>query len=354
MNHEGGGMDTNNIADMTEFSGYLASPHWESRVSDFLNERGLHYEGPAEFMICLLSHGRIIGTGAADGNVIKYLAVHPSYRQYGIASHIVSELVTYAYTNGQEHLFLFTNPKNRAVFVDIGFYPILQTDDVLFMENRKQGLQGYVDFLRSETERFIKERAIGEGAVGSIVANCNPFTNGHRYLIERASKECSLVHLFVVSSEKSLFSAKDRYEMVKEGVSSLRNVMVHKTEDYLVSPATFPSYFLDDIDRAEQINCNLDIALFMRFFVPELGISKRYLGTEPYSHVTNAYNAALQRTLKKAGVEVIEIERKNCNGKPISASLVREYIHAGNMQAILPLVPASTYEFIVHHSILNQ
>ena len=36
--------------------------------------------------------------------------------------------------------------------------------------------------------------------------NCNPFTKGHKYLIEKASKENDVVHLFILTEDKSEFS----------------------------------------------------------------------------------------------------------------------------------------------------
>ena len=33
--------------------------------------------------------------------------------------------------------------------------------------------------------------------------NANPFTNGHRYLVEKAARENDVVHLFVLSEDLS-------------------------------------------------------------------------------------------------------------------------------------------------------
>ena len=72
--------------------------------------------------------------------------------------------------------------------------------------------------------------------------NANPFTKGHQYLVEQ-TKESPHVYVFVLSEDKSLFS-KARFAMVQKGVAHLPNVTVLSTEDYLVSSATFPTYFL--------------------------------------------------------------------------------------------------------------
>lgn len=84
---------------------------------------------------------------------------------------------------------------------------------------------------------------------GAIVMNCNPFTKGHRYLIEYASAKVEKLILFVVQENKSLFSFAERYEMVKEGVSDLENVMVVPSGNYILSQTTFPQYFGKVIDN---------------------------------------------------------------------------------------------------------
>lgn len=39
--------------------------------------------------------------------------------------------------------------------------------------------------------------------VGAIVMNCNPFTLGHRYLVETCAKKCDMLIVFVVQEDKS-------------------------------------------------------------------------------------------------------------------------------------------------------
>lgn len=53
--------------------------------------------------------------------------------------------------------------------------------------------------------------------IGSIVMNCNPFTLGHRYLVEEASRQSDLLYIFVVEEDKSDFPFEDRFNMVKAG-----------------------------------------------------------------------------------------------------------------------------------------
>jgi [citrate (pro-3S)-lyase] ligase len=179
--------------------------------------------------------------------------------------------------------------------------------------------------------------------IGAAVMNCNPFTLGHRYLIETAAKECDHVYVFVLSEDQSRFSTHDRMEMVRLGTADLANVTVLPTGPYLISNATFPTYFLKDREGASQVHCKLDIAIFENYFVPKFGITHRYVGTEPLSPVTAQYNEALKENLKK--VTLVEIPRLETGTVPVSASAVRSALDAG--EDIRKLVPESTYQYVI-------
>lgn len=224
---------------------------------------------------------------------------------------------------GNSHLFVFTKPKNIAMFSDLGFFPIIQTEDVLFMENVRDGIGRYV--------RSLQHPKDNGGVIGAAVMNCNPFTNGHRYLVETAASQCELLHLFVLSEDRSAFPAQVRYELVKQGVSDIGNVVLHHTSDYLISSAVFPTYFIKEKTRAEQANCELDLRIFCEYFAKELGITRRFVGTEPFCPVTGAYNRAMKQVLGEYGIEVVEIPRRQLDGVEISASSVRERMKARDL-----------------------
>ena len=123
---------------------------------------------------------------------------------------------------------------------------------------------------------------------------------------------------------------------------------------YVVSGATFPSYFLQDeaVDLVIRNQAELDVTIFARHIVPALGITRRYVGTEPYSPTTAAYNAAMKKILPAQGVEVIEIERKaggtDAGGGPdyISATKIRRAILEGNLDSILNFLPECTRAYL--------
>ncbi|MBQ9442198.1 MAG: [Selenomonadaceae bacterium] len=73
--------------------------------------------------------------------------------------------------------------------------------------------------------------------------NCNPFTLGHEYLIEYASKKVKKLYIFVVEEDKSEFKFADRFELVKRGVKKFSNVEVLPSGKFIISQQTFSGYF---------------------------------------------------------------------------------------------------------------
>ena len=310
------------------------------KLKDFLSKENLTYDEGIEFTVALRdSKGNIVATGSLEGNVLKCIAVSDLYQGEGLSAKIVTVLTSHALNNGYTHLFLFTKVDNTSIFKDLGFYLIAATNDVALMENKKNGISEYVNSLKSSNYGDVDN-------IGAIVLNCNPFTNGHLYLIETAAKKCSLLHLFVVSEERSVFPANVRYRLVKNGVNHLNNVVVHPTSDYLISSATFPTYFIKDKYKAGDINCILDLTIFKEYFAKILNIEKRFVGNEPFDVVTASYNEQMKAFLGRHGIEVIEIPRYEVDSLPVSASRVRKLMAEGNYEQIKSLVPTVTYEYL--------
>lgn len=322
------------------------------KLKAFLAKEGLTYDDTIEYTFVLADEeGEIAACGSASGSVLKCIAVSGDYQGEGLSATVVTALSNYMLRKGVEHVFLFTKPKNRQMFADLGFYKILETADVLFMENRKGGIENFVRELQAETEPAVERlrRETGREPVqGAVVANCNPFTLGHRYLIEEAKKNCDLLHLFILSEDRSFFSAKDRRQMVQAGTADLENVLLHRTSDYLISQATFPTYFIKDHAKAADANCELDVRIFGKCIARPLGITKRFAGTEPEDEVTNAYNEKMRSILPEYGVDFIEIPRLEVSegGKPVSAGCVRRLLKEGNLREAEELIPPTTAQFI--------
>jgi [citrate (pro-3S)-lyase] ligase len=321
----------------TEY-GYPFSKLKLSALQEFLRKAGLDYDPGIEFTVNILQDEEIIATGSLDCNILKCIAVSEAHQGEGLTATIVTELHKEAFFRKLHHLFLFTKPENRTMFESLFYYKVAQTDDALLMENKKNGIRDFVASL---------SKPVTAGVIGAIVANCNPFTLGHRYLIETAARECDWLHVFILSEDRSAFSAETRFELARRSTEDLQNVTLHPTGDYLISYATFPKYFIKDKSRINDIQCGLDIEIFIKHFAPALNITRRYIGTEPLSPVTNAYNQQLKRYLPESGIQVIEIPRMEISGVPVSASAVRAALDKNDYAGLKKLVPLATYQYLL-------
>lgn len=204
------------------------------------------------------------------------------------------------------------------------------------------------DFIKEiYIDRYFKDIDISKyEKVGSIVMNCNPFTNGHRYLIEQVLQKVDFLIIFVVEEDKSVFSFAERFAMVHEGVADLDNVMVVPSGPFILARTTFPEYFIKAEDEDLVENVENDISLFAEQIAPHLNIKYRFVGEEPEDRVTNEYNLAMKRILPRNGIELIEIPRKEQNGKYVSASLVRKYLESNELERVKELVPESVVRLL--------
>lgn len=159
--------------------------------------------------------------------------------------------------------------------------------------------------------------------IGSIVMNCNPFTYGHRYLIEQALEQVDFLIIFVVEEDSSLISFEERYAMVCEGITDLNHVAAVPGGPFILAKTTFPEYFIKEADENLVENVENDIKIFAKKIAYYLNIRYRFAGQEPEDMVTNEYNLAMKKILPKSGIEFVEIPRKKQMGS-ILAALLRE------------------------------
>jgi len=310
---------------------------------DLLCRCGLHPQGQWEQTVLLWEGGTLIATGSRRKNVLGCFAVDQAHQGEDLTARILTVLRQEAFRCGQHHLFLYTKPQNMLLFRSLFFYPVAETPEVLLMEDRANGIR---DFLASLPP------AVAGNRIGAAVMNCNPFTLGHQYLIETAAAQCDHLYVFVLSEDQPPFPASDRLMLVQQGTAHIPNVTVLPTGPYLVSSATFPTYFLKDRDQADTIHCMLDIAIFTKYFAPRFHITTRFVGTEPVSPMTNLYNQALSAQLPQAGIGLIEIPRLEHAGTPISASALRALLHTGNAEQIKALVPPTTFAYLQRNHLL--
>ncbi len=309
-----------------------------------LARTGLTPERDAGQTVLVYDGDTLAATGSRTGNILKYIAVDPAYQGQDLTATVLTALRQEAFRAGFSQLFLYTKPQNEYLFRPLFFYPVAKTQDVLLMESEPQGIRRFLEGL---------DRQEMTGNVGALVMNCDPFTLGHRYLIETAAKECAHVYVFVLSEDRSHFSAAHRMAMVQAGTRDIPNVTVLPTGPYLISSATFPTYFLKERDRAETVHCDLDIAVFTKHFVPYFSITHRFVGEEPLSAMTQSYNAALARALPQAGLTLSVIPRLCKDATPISAGAVRTLLKQGQLEQVQALLPQSTFRYLCTNDLLK-
>lgn len=319
------------------------SGHKQALWKDLLCRSGLEPDIQTDCTLLIWDGDELIATGSRLGNVLKCIAVDNNRQGEDLTATVLTHLRQDALLTGHRHLFLYTKPRNKFLFSSLFFYPIANTDSVLLMENKPNGIGEFLDTLPTVNS---------EGATGAVVVNCNPFTLGHRYLIETAAQDCDRLYVFVLSEDRSYFKTADRIAMVMAGTKDLPNVTVLPTGPYLISAATFPTYFLKDASAAPTVQCELDCTVFAKYYVPRFGITRRYVGTEPTCDITAEYNRSMHRILPEYGIALQEIPRITTADAPISASAVRALITEGRLDAIRSLVPNSTYDYLLEHNLL--
>jgi [citrate (pro-3S)-lyase] ligase len=313
-------------------------------ILKLLNQEGIKRDRNLDYTcVAYDSDYNIIGTGSCFGNTLRCLAVSHEHQGEGLTNKIVSHLIQYQFDRGNFHLFIYTKYTTYHLFKDLGFYEIVRIkDQIVFMENKKNGFN---DYLNELSKSKLNDNANAK-KIAAIVMNANPFTLGHLYLIEKASKENDILHLFIVSEDKSIVPFNVRKKLIMEGTAHLKNIIYHDSGPYIISSATFPSYFQKDEKDVIESHANLDLEIFVKI-AKALNINVRYVGEEPTSLVTGIYNKIMEKKLPENGIECFVVKRKEMDGNIISASEVRKKIKEGNIEGIKNMVPVSTYKFFI-------
>ena len=378
-----------------------ATPRQRQRIEAFLKRNALRIDDMNYYAAVLDDDGEMIAGGGLKDDVIKCVAVDDAHKGEAIANTLVSHLISHANQEGYSCIKLFTKPKNRQLFESLSFRLLAEAPEAILMETGIGGISNTVEALKKikeESEKYkeynkeckedskkckedskkCKEdskecKEVGKTNLntstpqhlntpylntttpqhlnttpprgGVVVMNCNPFTLGHRYLIEQAAKQVERLYVMVVREDCSLFAYTERKAMVEQGVADIDNVNVIDGSDYAISRATFPTYFLKRLDDAADTQMLLDLDLFRRHIAPALGATVRFVGTEPTDQLTRRYNQLMHEALK----DVRETDRLEKDGNAVSASRVRKAMEEGDMNTIRQLVPPTTLPYIIAH-----
>lgn len=328
------------FSDITPRQIFLRLGGERERLRALLATNGLALEEDIEYAVGLEDgEGRLVGCGCRAGAVLKCFAVDPALRGENLLGRLLSALSEQAFAEGCTRLRIFTSRDKARFFQASGFHLLAQAASTALLENVKDG-----------PERFAKAHmARGDGALaaGAVVMNCNPFTNGHRHLVEHARSRCELLYLFLVEEDRSAFPFAVRRRLVEAGTADIPGIRIVASGPYIISAATFPTYFLKESAAVNSEHAELDATLFARRVAPAFRISRRFVGEEPSCAVTRSYNAALARILPAAGLDLEIIPRLAVDAEPVSASAVRrEIVASGVGDATARMVPPSTFEFL--------
>jgi len=351
------------------------TPRQRQRIEAFLKRNGLRFDDMHYYAAVTDDDGEMIAGGGLKGNVIKCVAVDDAHKGEAIANTLISHLIAHANEEGHSNVMLFTKPKNRQLFESLSFRLLAEAPEAVLMETGIGGINNMVEQLKKIKEEGEVCKENNQGCKkeektnlnittpqhlnpstpqplttttplrGVVVMNCNPFTLGHRYLIEQAAKQVERLFVMVVREDCSLFAYAERKAMVEQGVTHLENVTVIDGSEYAISQATFPTYFLKRLDDAADTQMLLDLDLFRRHIAPALGATVRFVGTEPTDRLTRRYNQLMHEVL----ADVRETVRLEKDGNAVSASRVRKAMEQGDMSTIRQLVPPTTLPYIIAH-----
>lgn len=308
------------------------------RVASFLERNGLRMDDLDMYVGVFDAEGELVAGGGLKGNVIKCVAVSRCARNTSLSNRLVTRLRSMALDAGYGDIFVFTKPSNEPLFASLAFHTVGRSERAVLMESDPRGVSSYSAMLKSRRK---------EGRNGVTVMNCNPFTKGHRHLIERAATAVENLYVIVVKEDLSEFSYTERLGMVRDGVSDIANVTVLEGSPYSVSSATFPSYFIKNAGDAADTQIGLDLDIFNRHIAGAIGASVRFVGSEPSDILTLRYNTLMKELLD---IEVCEIPRLELDGMPVSASLVRRLCREGRASEAFRYVPETTIPYIIGHT----
>ena len=336
-----------------------AIPRQRRRIEQFLGDNGLRLDD-VDYYATLVDEttDEIVAGGGLKGGVIKCVAVADGHKGEAVANQIVSHLIAQANADGHQCVKLFTKPQNQRMFESMSFRLLAEAPKAILMETGIGGIKRYSEELESEKEKVKSEKSNGKlhhnntspqhpimPLSGIIIMNCNPFTLGHRYLIEQTAQQVETLYILVVREDCSMFSYDERKAIISRGVADLDNVVVCDGSEYSISATTFPTYFLKCLSDASDTQMTLDIDLYRRHIAPALGATVRFVGTEPDDPLTRRYNELMKSMLP----DVREVARLEKSGVAVSASRVRKAIVENHLAQAARLVPPTTVPYIVAH-----
>lgn len=367
----------------------------KNKISNMIKEKPIRKDQKEEKTIFLVGPCIVMGYLPAENDLVKNIGLllkkfHYSYRIVKINSrYFPNELMEYDICQNDMVIFIGTD----LMYMDYDFTELLEmydgtknlcsnstmhisdvgcgliadaiVNDVIAKNNsnddvtldKKVVYYAEKEQLSVDTEyevmMYLKRtginRAIHRENNGAIVMNANPFTMGHRYLVEYAAEKVDNLFVFVVEEDASYFTFDERMKMVLDGTKDIKNVIVLGSGNFVISNKTFYDYFTKEIDNEKEIDASKDIYIFSRYIAPYFSICKRFVGNEPFDKITAQYNTQMKCILPQYGCELIEIPRMGKDGNIVSGSMVRKALQNDNIDYLRRMLPVSSFNFILNH-----
>ncbi|MEL3908369.1 MAG: adenylyltransferase/cytidyltransferase family protein [Treponemataceae bacterium] len=314
----------------------------KKKLKSFLAEHDLLFE-PCDSCYCIFDNEKIIACGCRDGNILKCFAISNEYRSMGLFDKIISSLLTECYNLKKDLTFVFTKLDNINFFTNFSFKELARGENSVLLYKSDKSIINILEKLFIDN---VPLHILENKKIGAVVMNANPFTLGHKYLIEKSLSGLDYLFVFVVQEDKSFFSFDERFMLVKENTKELSNVFIIPSTNFLISTATFPSYFLKEKKLVSTEHALIDSRIFGKYFVPTFKIATRFLGDEPIDKSTQLYNEVLCSELPKYNCDVKIIKRLRSNKNFVSASLVRKFFVEKDFENLSKYVSNFTLNFL--------
>ena len=234
----------------------------------------------------------------------------------------------------------------NSIKKDMEFLPTVNVEDKVNDMCKSFYASSDLDFTKMDVE------------VGAVVASCNPFTCGHRFLAEIGSKMFDYFVVFLMQDGIDLIYTKEECsKLVRIGVEDLENVIVVDLSS-IFSYQTFWSEYnnvalrhsknyvgLNTIELLDIVGCALK----------KLNIKHFLCGIEVDDDITKQHIAQAKFVFPKNDINVIQIPRKRMNKQErISGTQCREYLTKKQYEKLKFFIPQNVLVYIQDNNLKIQ
>jgi len=310
----------------------------ENEINDvklLLQQHNLKYENNVTYTIGLYDEKKIVATGSLHNNVIKMIAVDRNYQGENLATIIMTNLIQQLSLQKMDKYFLYTTPDNKEFFMRFSLSLVYETKDIVMLENN-------VFTIEEQLLTIKKTIPVLVGTTAALVMKCNPVTLSHLLLIETCAIKHDKAIIFLVEDDTAI-PYKVRKDLLEKTTKNIKNVYIVPATKYIISPYSFPTYFLKDSATAFRIYNDLDVSIFAHYFMKIFEIDFRYVAATQKTLSSDTYIQSMTHILKE---QLIMIPPLYKDGIITTTSLIRKHAKKRNYSLIKHLLPEASYNFL--------